>query len=413
MAAAGPAESGASIVAWLMLAAYLIGVAGLLVRLAASHVLVSRLWRDAAPAGDPDWQDLLARLSRELRLSRPVALRIARGPAMPMTWGTLAPKILLPAEAHAWLAERRRFVLLHELAHVARRDSLSRTAASLVCALYWFHPGAWLVARRLRLEQEYAADDRLLVLGVPARGYALSLLDLARRIGPRSWPDHAAAMAGACQLERRVLAITTPARRNQPGLAFLSAAGVAGAFVMLATAAGVPVQPAPEPLDMPSIEPVSSAARSLPAVDEGRASEPVTAIPRENVRHQDSRGVVEARPVSASALPVPEQPRQVAEARIGSPTPAQAAARGDSSGQDMPNVLAPIPQRELYGPRLPRQLGAEQAFDPRIPEPLRSRNPRRPPQDDNAAGRSTGHRIVRGVLRVLPAFVMANSDTMP
>jgi hypothetical protein len=264
----------------------------------------------------------------------------------------------------------------------------------------------------MRLEQEYAADDRLLMLGAPARGYALCLLDLARRIDEKSWPEHAAAMA-ACQLERRVLAITTPARRDQPGLAFLSTAAVAATFVMLATATGVPVRASPETLDAPPIEPVLSAARRLPAANERRASEPETTFPREDARPQDFPGGVETQRIAARAPPVPRQPRRPGEAQTGSPTPAEAAARGDSSGQDVPNVLAAIPQREVYGPRLPRQPGAEQAFDPRIPEPLRSRNPRRPPQDDSAAGRTTGHRIVRGVLRVLPSLLIANEGSLP
>lgn len=405
MLAKGLVESAAPITIWLLLAAYLIGVTALLVRLAASHFVVSRLWRDAAPVGDADWQGLLSRLSCELRCSRPVTLRIARHPVMPMTWGTLAPKILLPAEASAWPADRRRFVLLHELAHVAHRDSLGRTAASLACALYWFHPGAWFAARRLRLEQEYAADDRLLVLGAPARGYALDLLDLARRIGERSWPEHAAAMAGACQLERRVLAITTPARRDQPGLVFLSAAAVAATFVVLAAAAGMPVRSLSEPLDRPSIEPVSSAARSIPAADEGRASEPETAFPREDARPPDSYIGVEGQ--RSAPPPLPGQPEQAAVAQTGSPVPAQGGFLG---GTDSSNALPPASQRETYGPWLPHQLAAAQGLDPRIPEPLRPRDASRGPQDDVAAGRSTAHSIARRVLQIVPTVLLVTRD---
>jgi beta-lactamase regulating signal transducer with metallopeptidase domain len=44
--------------------------------------------------------------------------------------------------------------LLHELAHIARRDCLTQLRASVVAALYWPHPGAWWLARRLRIERE-------------------------------------------------------------------------------------------------------------------------------------------------------------------------------------------------------------------------------------------------------------------
>ena len=158
-----------------------------------------------------------------------------------MTWGTLAPKVLLPAEASQWPPERRRLVLLHELAHVARRDSFSRSMASLACALYWFHPGAWLAARQMRIEQEHAADDRVLMAGGSAQAYALSLLHLAGGPGARPRFDQAAAMAGMCQLERRLVSITGPARRNRPGSFFLSSSALLAGLTTLLAAAGVPV----------------------------------------------------------------------------------------------------------------------------------------------------------------------------
>ena len=102
---------------------YLAVAVGLLGRLALGHYLLARLWRGARPVPDGRWADLLGGLRRSLGIRRPVALRIAAGPAMPMTWGTLKPRILLPAEALAWTDERRRIVLLHELAHISRQDA--------------------------------------------------------------------------------------------------------------------------------------------------------------------------------------------------------------------------------------------------------------------------------------------------
>lgn len=233
-----PFQPGWSLV---LLAIYALGTAVLLLRLVVGRRMLRRLWSDAGTVRDPAWERLLALLSSEMGLSRRVALRIARGPAVPMTWGTLAPKVLLPAEAFEWPPERRRLVLLHELAHVARRDSFSRSAASLACALYWFHPGIWFSARQMRMEQEHAADDHVLMAGGSPQAYALSLLHLARGQGARPRLDQAAAMAGMYQLERRLVSITSAARRTRPGAFFLSSSALLAGLTTLLVAAGVPV----------------------------------------------------------------------------------------------------------------------------------------------------------------------------
>ena len=223
------------------LAVYACGTCALLLRLAAGRRMLARLWRQAEPIGDPITQNLLSLLSSQMGLSRPVSLRVSGAAVVPMTWGTLAPKILLPAEAWGWSLERRRLVLLHELAHIARRDSLSRSAAAIACAVYWFHPGAWFAARGMHLEQELAADDRVLATGASANAYGRTLLHVALAVGGRSQPNLAVAMARPGQLERRLVAMTTPSRRDRPGTAAMSAAGLLAAVGTVVVAAGVPV----------------------------------------------------------------------------------------------------------------------------------------------------------------------------
>jgi len=265
----------------LLLVAYGLGAFALLLRLVVGRWVLARLWRDADAVQDGAWESLLARLASEMGVSRRVALRIARRPVMPMTWGTRAPKLLLPAEACRWSPERRRLVLLHELAHVARRDSLSRSLASLACALYWFHPGAWLAARQLRIEQEHAADDRVLTAGGSAQAYARSLLHLARGAGERLRPDLAATMAGMCQLERRLVSITRPARRDRPGRFFLSSSAAFAAFATLVVAAGVPVSPSsavPTPISARQLA-AAAPADARPAGDPRASAEKGSAMP--------------------------------------------------------------------------------------------------------------------------------------
>jgi beta-lactamase regulating signal transducer with metallopeptidase domain len=312
-----PPPDGPAYAAWVLPIAYALGATALLARLVVGRRMLGGLWRDAGPVSDQGWETLLSRLSSEVGLRRRVELRIARGPAVPMTWGTLAPKILLPAEASEWPRERRRLVLLHELAHVARRDSFSRSLASLACALYWFHPGAWFAARRMRLEQEHAADDHVLVAGGSPQAYALSLLHLARgmKAGPRF--DQAAAMAGMDLLERRLVSITSPARRTRPGIVFLSSSALFGAFATLVAAAGVPVGASPTALG-----PSPSKRVGFASPVDREVARPDDRPARETRREQRSAVVSEPRPDRRAPARGEAAPRDSAPA-----TPAEEPGR--------------------------------------------------------------------------------------
>ncbi len=98
----------------------------------------------------------------------------------PLTCGVLRPLILLPKNARDWDRGRLRAVLLHESAHVLRRDCLAKYVAQASRVLLWWNPLAWMIAARLNREQELACDDVVLSAGVPADFYADVLLDVAR-----------------------------------------------------------------------------------------------------------------------------------------------------------------------------------------------------------------------------------------
>ena len=214
-----PSETTAPRTAGMLAAAtpfvlYVAGVLFLLARLAIEPFALRRLTRASRPVSDPAWRELLDDCARLLRVGRRVRLLQSARDVMPMTFGTLTPTIVLPASADEWTADRRRAVLLHELAHVARFDCLIQRLTAYACALYWPHPGVWWAARRLRVERELACDDRVLTAGAPARDYASHLLELAHSLGASPAPATALGMARARQLESRLLAILDAARNR-------------------------------------------------------------------------------------------------------------------------------------------------------------------------------------------------------
>src|SRR5436309_3596173 len=185
---------------------WLSGVAAVLILLAVGLARIAWLDRITTPVRDERWLLLVEELSLELGLARHVRLRQASGPAMPMTWGIRRPTILIPADADEWSAERRRDVLLHELAHVKRHDFLTQLVARVGCAVYWFHPLVWLAATRLREERERACDDHVLRAGATPSAYANHLLDIARSLrAARATSLASVAMARPAQLATRLM----------------------------------------------------------------------------------------------------------------------------------------------------------------------------------------------------------------
>jgi beta-lactamase regulating signal transducer with metallopeptidase domain len=234
-------------------AVYAAGVLILLVRLGREPFVLRRLTRTSREIGDPAWLRLFDEAARQSQVGRPVRLLQSTSELMPMTYGTRRPTVVLPASADAWTDDRRRAVLLHELAHVARRDCFIQKLTSLACALYWPHPGVWWAARRLRTERELACDDLVLAAGAGAREYAGHLLDLARSLGAVPAPATALGMARARQLETRLLAVLDAARNravlHRGGLAVAIAAATAVLLPMAALrAAVVPTDPMVAPV---------------------------------------------------------------------------------------------------------------------------------------------------------------------
>ncbi|HEY0995452.1 MAG TPA: M56 family metallopeptidase, partial [Gemmatimonadaceae bacterium] len=196
----------------LILLVYLAGVLAVLTGLACDLLAVRRAARRATAVADPRWLRDCASARGALGVRRRVRLLVSDDWAVPATFGILRPVVIVPRDALRWGAAHRRALLLHELAHVRADDVLALLLARVACALCWFHPAAWLAARRLRAECELACDDRVLGAGVPRSDYASLLLRAAAMMQPARLPATTLAMAHGAGIRERVAAIADPAR---------------------------------------------------------------------------------------------------------------------------------------------------------------------------------------------------------
>jgi len=242
----------------LVIAAWLVGVVGAVIRLARALRSERGLRSTTRPLAGP-WLETAAEASRALGLSRTVPLLTSDAVETPLTSRWPTPAVLLPLAAEGWSDERRRVVVQHELVHLARGDAWRLLAWRVVGAVYWFHPLARLAERHARLVGEQACDEAVLRLGTRPSTYARHLMEIAESLRPE--PRRLAAalpMVERGQLERRLLMILDANRsagRGRTaaaiGLAVLAATVVAVSVVaplQVAARAPKPVT-APQPSD--------------------------------------------------------------------------------------------------------------------------------------------------------------------
>ena len=237
-----------------------------------ANVLVLRHSARAVTA--TDWLDELERRRGQLGIRRPVRLSVSSLVKTPMTWGWRRPTVLLPAGFEEWSEGARRHTLLHELGHVRRLDWPVQIAVRVVCALYWFHPGVWVAAKRLALESEQACDEGVLHFGSRATEYADHLLELARRIRAAHDPalesarfgdgGAAIAMSGGTSLSQRIHSILDPLRRRH---AMNRSTHVSIHLALLAVGAPLAASTlVPTPVSLPTPDPLVVEPAATPPV---------------------------------------------------------------------------------------------------------------------------------------------------
>ncbi len=201
-APAGPA-SWFDDISWRQVGAvsYFVVLALMLVRLLVAQVLVRRLVRASVSIPEVEVRGILERE----RVGPIPALRESGWITVPVTTGCFVPEILLPSGWRDWDDAKLHAVLVHEMAHVRRGDTLIAFAASFNKCVFWFHPLAWWLERRLALLAEQAADDcSVLVLGDRER-YASALIDMAAaKAGRHRLVWEAVAMAKSTEVRRRI-----------------------------------------------------------------------------------------------------------------------------------------------------------------------------------------------------------------
>lgn len=167
---------------------------------------------------DPQVLNLLEDCKQQMGVSNYLAVVETEQVSGPALFGFIRPRLLLPPGlSHSLQREQLRHVLLHELAHLKRRDVLVSWIVAALQALHWFNPLVWYGFTKMRAERELACDA--LALSRPAspqpREYGRTIVQLLEtHLAPRYQPSLAGVLEDKSQLKRRITMIAQ--FRNRP-----------------------------------------------------------------------------------------------------------------------------------------------------------------------------------------------------
>lgn len=145
-----------------------------------SYIYCQRLTHQLLIPTPVHWLIRFRTLAQQLGVATKIELRISKIAKVPCVIGHLKPVILLPTAVLLHMSQQQiEAVLLHELAHVRRRDFLVGLLQALLKTLFFFNPFLYWISHQIDKEREYACDDIALAITKDPLLFANTLKEFA------------------------------------------------------------------------------------------------------------------------------------------------------------------------------------------------------------------------------------------
>ncbi|MBI1342812.1 MAG: hypothetical protein GC171_07760 [Terrimonas sp.] len=152
-----------------------------------------------------DWRIFVGKMSVRMGIKRNVKIWLSEFVNSPVTIGFIKPVILIPVAAINNLSTQQlESILLHEIAHIRRKDYLINFLLTIIHCLLYFNPFVKLLLRVVEEERELSCDEFVLQFQYNAREYASALLTLEKISAPPYLPMAIAATGKPYGLLKRI-----------------------------------------------------------------------------------------------------------------------------------------------------------------------------------------------------------------
>ena len=158
---------------------------------------------------------------RNLEINKSVRILESDNVDMPMTFGLIHPKIVVPKEmVDAIDAKKLRLIITHELVHIKRLDILKNYLWLMAKAIHWFNPLVWIGYKLYLSDMEIICDTKVIEkVNLDDRAvYSQSLVDAAKLLTSqqkRISPIMLSFCEENCKLRRRIMNIMKPNKQSR------------------------------------------------------------------------------------------------------------------------------------------------------------------------------------------------------
>lgn len=192
------------------------GFLAFMIRFAGSMGYIYRLRTFRLMEVSGEMQKRLKELSEQIGMRKMVRLKESALVKVPVTLGLLRPVILFPIGLLSGVpVEQIEAILLHELAHIYRRDYLLNILQSLVEMIFFYHPVTWWLSGLVRTEREHVCDDIALSIHHDRINYIKALTTM-EEMNVKSSPLLATAVTGPRKrMLQRVTRLVNPEKLSK------------------------------------------------------------------------------------------------------------------------------------------------------------------------------------------------------
>lgn len=154
---------------------------------------------------------LLEECKTRININSNVAIIINKHNKAPYLLGLFKPKIIISSQImDKFSLEEVRYIFLHELSHLKKKDILINWIIILVQAVHWFNPVIWYALHKMKQDCEISCDETVLnsINTKEAINYGQTILNLAKTFSSSNLTPGVTAIVNKSETRRRIIMIS-------------------------------------------------------------------------------------------------------------------------------------------------------------------------------------------------------------